>query len=224
MKIKKETAPDLILFGGSFDPPHQGHCETLSLLKSRFSKSEIKVLPSYSPPLNKSETKAISASFEERVAMCDLAFKKLPVEILRVEEGFEKPNYTVQTLNFFSKQHKNAHLAFAIGYDQFLNFHTWKRPKDILLLSSLILIPRTQKYTQDNLNTFCKKLSIDSPKFLDSSIDIDPYMPLFFLEKSPFQVSSTEIRNRIFKGEEVIGIDAAVMEYIRNHRLYREGS
>ena len=41
--------PDIIIYGGAFDPPHQGHIDSIDCLHRRFPHAEILVIPGKIP-------------------------------------------------------------------------------------------------------------------------------------------------------------------------------
>src|SRR3989338_4932354 len=109
MNPVQSQEPDFILFGGAFDPPHDGHRNCIQIVKHRFPKAEICVVPSLITPATTSENKTATASFDDRMAMCKIAFWNLEVQTLDVEKYLPAPSYTVQTLEHLSKQYPNKH-------------------------------------------------------------------------------------------------------------------
>ncbi len=89
----------IALFGGSFDPPHRGHVALTRLAINRLHLDRILVAPVGRQPL---KHEATSASFEDRMAMAELAFAGEPLtEVSRADaprpDG--RPNYTVDAVH-----------------------------------------------------------------------------------------------------------------------------
>lgn len=137
---------DLIIFGGTFDPPHLGHSSCLLAAHQAFPKARIIVIPSIASPTGINTSKAPKASFADRFHMCELAFTslELPLEISRIEENLPTPSYTIQTINALkaNKQTPIKRFALIIGKDQLQAFSSWKEPKAILKDCDLIVMDR----------------------------------------------------------------------------------
>ena len=143
--------PDIIVFGGSFDPPHQGHVDCLRHAVQRFPSAEFIVVPSAFPATTKNQSKQVEATFEQRLMMCELAFKKFLTsnhnnfQISQLEAGHEQPHYTIKTLQTIAQQHPEKTIGLLIGLDQMLQFSKWHSSAQILQTTSIIAIPRRQK-------------------------------------------------------------------------------
>ena len=128
--------PDLIIFGGSFDPPHKGHQDCIKYAKQNFPQAKFYVVPSFSPPLTKSSNKELRASFEDRLEMCRRAFGKLSDSVLDIERELSTPSYTLNMLKRVQKQFSNKNLGFLMGLDQLRNFSFWWQPLEILKIAT----------------------------------------------------------------------------------------
>ncbi len=143
-------SPAIIVFGGSFDPPHGGHAACLKALSKQFPTSRILVIPAAAPPPTGGVTKKPWLSFEDRLELCRLMVLDIgspaTVEVSELEGELSTPNYTVNTLEALlkvaPKSHSGSKLAITMGADQFLAFETWHRPDRIVELADLILVPR----------------------------------------------------------------------------------
>lgn len=127
------------LYGGTFDPPHQGHALAVRGLFREPGVRQVIVLPSAIPP-----HKSGSSSAEHRVAMARLAFGGLADvqvdtrEIDRAQSG--RPSYSYDTIQELRRD--GGTLAFVIGTDQLEALHTWHRFPDLLGICHWIVLER----------------------------------------------------------------------------------
>ena len=140
--IKKD--PSVIIYGGSFDPPHKGHEEIAQFLLSHFKDAKLWIVPADIPPKVGENSKSTLHSFEQRLELCKKVFLPLSERVLIKEEekALEKPNYTFKTIEYFKKTFENESFAFAMGQDQIQSFNQWKNPEKILELCDIIAIRR----------------------------------------------------------------------------------
>lgn len=144
-----ETGPDLPLsrnarlavFGGSFDPVHNGHLYIAGEVLRRGLAEEVIFVPSGHPPHKAPEA---LASAEHRLAMLSLATKPFDafsvsdIEITR-QEG---PAYTINTLELLSAAYPASDLAFLMGADSLAELHTWYRSFELASKYEIIIYPR----------------------------------------------------------------------------------
>lgn len=121
----------IILFGGSFDPIHNGH---LAIAKAALKQREADAL--YFIPAQVSPFKTQKVEFKDRFEMVRKAIN--PYDKMHVTdfEGRQKgPSYTINTVNYFRRKFPNAQLEFLIGDDHIERLHEWK---DIHLLEEMV--------------------------------------------------------------------------------------
>ena len=84
-----------VLFGGTFDPVHNGHVAMVDQLQVTFPSATIHVIPNNRPPHRDS---GVSAT--HRLEMLQLAMSHLKgIKINRIEYERPGPSYTIDTLN-----------------------------------------------------------------------------------------------------------------------------
>lgn len=144
------STPNLIVFGGTFDPPHAGHAACLSGIYEAFPNARILVIPAAAPPPTAGKCKKPWLAFDSRAELCEIMVKNLGfgdrVFVSRIEESLSAPNYTVNTLEALHKENSelagNVNMAITLGADQFAHFNTWRSTERILELADLIIVPR----------------------------------------------------------------------------------
>lgn len=167
------------IFGGSFNPVHNGHIRLALFYKEKLQLDLILVIPANIPP-HKSVQNFVSA--DDRINMLKLAFEDYDfVKVSDIEFKISGKNYTVKTLTELKKEYPNDEFYLIVGGDMFLCFETWKEYEQILSMCKVCTAPRTK----DELNLlFNYQNKIDRDKQNTVVLDI-PVLA----------ISSTEIRN-----------------------------
>ena len=186
------------ILGGTFNPPHVGHALLAHAMLATEGIEELWVVPVFEHPFGKS-----SADFDDRMAMCRLAFAHLgdAVRVVPIERELPKPSYTVQTLSALHAVRPGIRPTLIIGSDIVPDLPRWQDPDRLPELSSLIVVPRQGAPP------------IDAPPDLDIKVYRGFRLP---------RVSSTTIKHALASGESVDGwLDLAVVDHIERNGLYR---
>ncbi len=216
------SAPDLIFFGGTFDPPHEGHSGCVGLVLERFPDATVLVIPAKLPASTFDAGKEPKTNYETRVALCSLAFSGLSkrVEISRIEEQLPVPNYSVMTVKALEDKYPGKSLGLLLGMDQFENFGAWQRAYEILSKVSLIVVGRNaQDSSELDEARFFQALEALKLSSADSGAS---FKKVFFLQGQICPASSTAIRLQIKGGNKAqkAWLSPKVETYIKVHNLY----
>jgi len=184
------------LYGGAFDPPHNGHLIDIQYVLEKRSLDSIILMPAHISPLKASA----AATGKQRTAMMQLAFGWLPeFTISEYELQNSMISYTIDTLNYL-KEHQSS-IELIVGYDNYLSFHRWKDFEAILSMVTLVVMRR--------------------PPFSDRNNNLPSHDSIVFLDTPLVEISSTEIRERVKAGLSIKGYTTdAVIDYIRKNGLY----
>ncbi len=195
-------------FGGTFDPPHEGHLAVARAAAAEFQLSRVLVAPTGRQPLKAAPP---GAGFEDRLAMVELLCQGSPgLEGSALDAPREdgSANYTIDSLRSLRARLGNSDEIFVIvGADAFLDLWRWREPDALLGLAEWIVVNR--------------------PGFALSDLDrlqltAAQRGKVHLLGGVAVPVSATEIRQRLRNGEECEGlVPEAVLGYIRAHHLYR---
>ena len=204
----------ILLYGGTFDPPHNGHLNNLRAAAARVRPDKVVVMPAGLSPF-KQRTSAPGAL---RLEMCG-CFRALADspdipqlevsgwEIAQAEAG--RRNYTVLTVEKLAQENPGAQLYLAVGSDMLLSFDGWHRWQDILRLAHLVVTSR-------NVG--------DDPELHAMARQLDPTgARILFAPVQALPMASSELRARLAAGE---GCGAELPEpvraVIRREKLYQK--
>jgi nicotinate-nucleotide adenylyltransferase len=128
------------IFGGSFDPPHEGHRHLARSAAASLRLDRILWVPAQDPP-HKDKP---GTPFDHRLAMARLAAAGLPGnEVSDIESRLPVPSYSLRTIQALKKEYGSEHAwHFLIGSDNWSIFPTWHRPEDVLREAVLVVYPR----------------------------------------------------------------------------------
>jgi len=178
----KHTGDLVGIFGGTFDPVHQGHVHALDLLCQTLSFKRIHWILSARPP----HKDQVSASIEQRFEMLQLALAGKKVyfpddsEIVRQEKS-----YTVDTVELFREKYPKTNLVVIIGSDSLLNLPSWHRYKELIEQVNWVVMHRPG-YSLDLSDELKSRFVDDVDQFKESSGGA-----LWLFEHSNFAISST---------------------------------
>ena len=137
----------ILLYGGSFDPPHNGHLNNLRAAADRVRPDKIVVMPAGTSPF-KQGTNA-SGALRLEMCRCFAALAQEPGMPPLEVSGWEvaqaaagSRNYTVLTLEMLARKNPGAVLYLAIGSDMLLSFEGWHRWQDILRIARVVVTSR----------------------------------------------------------------------------------
>jgi nicotinate-nucleotide adenylyltransferase len=214
------------LFGGSFNPIHNGHVAIARQTREALGLDRVLFIPTNDPPHKAHQSLAPA---KDRYEMVRLAIASDPLLSISDVE-FRRPgkSYTIDTIRQLQQEYGAATaLYFLIGLDAFLDFSSWREPGALLNLCSFVVISRPGLSFQSLSDlTILPPLPAQSLADLDagrqSTLDIPVGKHhLILLRLPPCEVSASDIRTRVKQGLPVANILPPLVEsYILHHHLY----
>ncbi|MCM1377731.1 MAG: nicotinate (nicotinamide) nucleotide adenylyltransferase [Clostridium sp.] len=197
----------IAIYGGTFDPPHRGHIAVAHSVIEQKLADKTWLLVS---PLNPLKDGQKISSEADRLAMAELSTRGIEgVEVSDFEFSLPRPSYSIATLRKLKDAYPEHEFRMLIGADNIKDFHRWKEPEAILTEFGLIVYPRPgatigKEEIEANVSSNRGRIEI--------------------LENvARYDISSTEIRQKIQQGEDISDIiNPEVEKYIRAHHLYRQ--
>lgn len=206
----------IAIFGGTFDPVHEGHIQTSIKIQHAFHFDDYYFLPCKNPLLKSSPT----ATPNQRIDMLRLALAEYPFFKIDLREMMrDTPSYMIDTLSSFRMEYAKACITLIIGYDAFLSLPQWHQSNKILKLANVLVINRnsSQQVTTEELQKLMNShQSEEKEVLLNNKFGI-----IYCFNAGNYDISSTRIREQI-KNKQTTGdaLNTRVLEYIKSSRLY----
>lgn len=182
----------ILLFGGTFDPFHNGHYEILKQAQKLINPTKTIVLVNNVSPL-KMQNRPVSS--DHRLIMTKIALaNESDLEVSDFELKSNEPSYSINTIKHFVKLYPNTEFYWLMGADQYKNLHLWHQYEDILKLVKIVVANR------------------DNNEALNANINCDPII----ISGLKFPISSSQIRKQPLP----YLLDEKVLNYINDYGLY----
>jgi len=187
------------VYGGTFDPIHIGHLITALAVKEIRNLDKIIFIPSYIAPHKIGKERASS---QHRIEMIKKSIEGIPyLDYSTYEIDKKGVSFTIDTLNYLKKEYDEIELI--IGYDNLIDFKTWKDPDEIFKLVKVV-----------TLNRNVAKEPVEKDRF---------YYAAEIINTPTIDISATEIRKRVKENKPInFLVTEAVMEYIYRFNLYKD--
>ena len=192
------------LYGGTFDPLHNGHLKVAQSAKNLLQLDRIIFIPAGDPP---HKTNQNITDKKHRLSMVSLACKAEGAQVSDWELLKKEKSYSIETIRHFKELYPEDELFFIIGADSFRDLPSWWHYRELMELCSLVVVSRPDVLKETLLSRFAG----------------DEKPPrVFFLDDIFVDISSTQIREMVKKGEDISRlVPSAVSDYILKNGLYK---
>lgn len=194
----KTSGNGIGLFGGTFDPIHNGHLMIAEWLTEFLEIETTYFIPAKIHPFDK---RPDITDEHHRLKMLQVVLEDYPKFALSEFETLkEEVSYSVDTIHHFSKNFPKKVLYFFIGSDNLDSFLKWKEPMEILKICHIVVYNRSNSINENDLYNHPKVISIPTPII---------------------EISSSQIRRRVARQMPFKSlVPKAVFEYINQNKLY----
>ncbi len=216
-------ARKIAFFGGSFDPPHNGHLAIAHVLTAEFGLDEFVFIPAFHAP-HKRDKKPTSAF--HRFAMLALATIDEPrIVVSKMELDVPERPYTFETLGRLISELTETRIFFVIGADSWTDITTWREWETVLTMVDIIVVTRPDynigfEHVTDAIRDRIVDLRADgiNPDTIDET-----GTSIFITDEVQVDVSATEIRRSLRDGrmDWRAGVPDEVAKYIEKYELYK---
>ncbi|SHH80764.1 nicotinate-nucleotide adenylyltransferase [Ferrimonas marina] len=205
------------LFGGTFDPIHNGHLRCAFEVQQQLGLDQVLLLPNHIPPHKASP----GIAPHHRLAMVELAIEGCPnLGVDRRELDRSEPSYTVETLAQYRQEQGDRPLCFIVGMDSLLQFHRWHQPEQILELAHLVVCHRPDHPlpADSEAQGWLARHGLDSAEQLQQT----PAGGIWLQPVTQLAIASSTLRAQMARGLAAdFLLPPQVVAYIDRHRLYR---
>lgn len=193
-----------LVFGGSFDPVHNGHLAIATQARDQTGADEVWFVPAAIAPMRDH----LAAPPEQRLELLRTAvhgMARMRVLDLAVRSG--GISYTVETMDALHRDHPGTELSVLLGADVARTIRAWHRSADLLAGERFVVVNRTGP----------PPLDLDELR----NLGYDRERIVLLTVESP-NISASEIRSRCGRGESIAGlVPDAVATMIAATSMYR---
>lgn len=199
----------IAVMGGTFDPIHYGHLSTAEAVRDKFDVEKVIFIPSGCPPhkdLN------FVTNNERRYDMTLLATESNPgFEVSRMEIDRPGRTYTIDTINELKEMYgEDVQIYFITGADVVHQIFTWKSWQELITMCDFVAATRPGYKKSDMFKRI---------EYLRDTYE----SRIHFMDVPALDISSSDIRERVQKGEPVkYLLPECVEEYIYKNNLYKQ--
>lgn len=197
------------IFGGAFNPPHNGHVNLALEAARRLKLRRLMIIPTFESPHKSTKL----ASFDDRMAMCRSAFpEKLDlgngivcdIEISDIERQMGGVSYTINTIRELRDREPHSRFYLLIGGDMLFSFDKWFKYESILKECEVCAAARGGDSYADMME-FANEMG-----------------RIKVLPMDVVDVSSTQVRETAASGGDISAlVPNAVADYIAEKGLYK---
>jgi nicotinate-nucleotide adenylyltransferase len=204
------------LFGGTFDPFHAGHLDIGHAAEHALGLGEMILIVSNIPP---HRPQPVASSYH-RFAMVALAIAgRQHWRASDMELANDGTSFTTDTLRrFHDAGYKPTELFFVLGADAFAEIETWRHYPTILEQAHFAVVSRPGAPAGELAARFS---SLAGRMTTAAASDTTGRTLIFLIDAATADVSGTDIRDRIARGEPIARlVPASVQQHIERHGLY----
>ena len=193
----------LAVFGGTFDPPHNGHL-ALSLYARELLEID-RIIVSVSNNPFKQQRGAADVHRERMAGLLSSEINQTGAcaEISGWELEKQQPSYTIDLLRYVRELYPRDRVTLLVGEDSFREFHSWKEYEKFFTICDIVVFRRAEAAASSlPSDTLLRQGRIVTVDFAS-------------------EISSTEIRELVAAGEDISRfVPSSVHRYIHEHALY----
>lgn len=207
------------VFGGTFDPIHNGHLRSALELQQALALDEVRFVPCRQPP----HRMAPVAGSEARAEMVERAITGVEGFVLdRRELHREGPSYTLDTLAALRREMPEERLVLLLGTDAFLGLPGWHGWRALLELAHIAVAHRPGWSLEDGtgLEELTRGRLVAEPGGLNAA----GTGRIVLVAVTQLEISATALRSTASMGGDIhFLVPEVVREYIEKTGCYRQG-
>ena len=197
------------IFGGTFDPVHQGHMIVAEQVMTELDLARVVFVPGGIPPHK--EASSVRATAEDRLAMVEAAVEgndRFSVDRVEIDAG--RAMHSVETVGILKESSSEDEWYFITGADEVSNLLAWREPDR--LLEQVVMVAATRP-------------GYDLSKLDHLEAALRNFDRIFPVECTRVDISATGIRRRMLQGKSIrYLVPDGVREIIEDRRLYEGGA
>jgi nicotinate-nucleotide adenylyltransferase len=218
-KPSASQRPVIGIFGGTFDPIHNGHLQMAQDAYRELALDEVRLVPCHRP-VHRDEPYLTSEQRLELLSIATAEYEGLLVDDRELKR--EQLSYTVDTLRSLRQElGEHASLVFILGDDAYVGLNSWHQWQELRQLAHLLVMGRPQ--------TMAIEPPLREPllkEWLENSDSVDvvrkkPFGGLMQLSKNLLGVSSTQVRQQLMEQGVSDDVPPKVLDVIQENCWYQ---
>ncbi len=209
------------IFGGTFNPFHRGHLNSLQTVLKRANLSKIYVVPAAQNPLKR---EVEGPSPKQRLEILEIALRDYKDKFVIDDQELNKGgvSYTIETVRHYVSKLGSDNVFLILGADAFQDFDLWKNFEDLLKESNILVTTRPNSPLPLNVKEFPAGVQPFIKDFDFSGIaKLKSGRKIQFVQLKDVDVSATQIRKRLRSGRNVDNAIALDVEnYLKQNDIY----
>jgi len=201
------------LFGGTFNPFHNGHIGIIQYIKKAYGLEKIFLIPSATPPHKPNINLACA---DDRFEMVKESVKNIKGLFVSDKELTRKgPSFTIDTINEFKKEYgSKTNFYLLMGSDAFLDITTWRHQDQIFRSIQIIIMLRRYWGDTDAIASFIDENISKGYIFnrQNSTFSHKKRQKIFICNVPKIDISSTMIREQVKNSESIKDLVPASVE------------
>lgn len=201
----------IAIFGGSFNPIHNGHLLVAQAVFESFGFDQVLLVPCQVSPFKQGQDGALLADASQRLDMLRLAVgSDSRFDICDIEAKRQGVSYTIDTVRQLMANYPDTAFSLVMGMDSLLDLYRWRQANELVSLCDIVTVQRPG----------CDVAL--SPSDLHFPLDVAEKILKNCMRGRLCDISSTEIRQRVAEGRSIrYLVPLAVEAYIIQNNLYR---
>lgn len=208
------TNPLYGIFGGTFDPLHNGHLAIMTAVFDKCALEQVRLVPAAAPP----HRDPPNASAQQRLEMVSLAIANYPqFDVDDRELKRETPSYTYDTVKSLQNENAARRYCLILGVDALSGLAGWHRWQELLASIHFIVVQRPGWALPQPLPDWWQQARAE---VIDELTQFEAGK-ICLVDVEPNSVSATKIRDGIAQGVDVSTmVPHSVWDYICTNKLY----
>ncbi|HEX8177091.1 MAG TPA: nicotinate-nucleotide adenylyltransferase [Pyrinomonadaceae bacterium] len=219
----------IALYGGTFDPVHNGHMSVARALLQLFALDELVFIPAHVAPHKREQFVSPALMRYAMLALATQGEARMRVSTFELDAP-ERP-YTVETLaRMKGKYGDETRLFFVMGADSWTDIRTWREWERVLTLTNHIVMARPgydldAAHVSEEIRERVVDLRGAEAQGIKRALDESGAERIYVTDAVQMDIAATQVRRLASqdKSQEWTAlVPQPVAEFIEKYRLYRD--